>query len=307
MFPRGAREQSESMGDIVTQGDPHRIEPELSSSTCSCLNCGAELSGPFCSTCGQKHREGVDRSLASLLKEAVTTLFLVDGRLVQGLWLLFARPGQLSLDHVEGRRRRHLTPISLFLIANLLFFLSPPISDFSLTAWEQLNQQPYSGIASELFDWRARDKGLSTEALAAAYDSATTALSKSMMILNVPLMGLFVMVIACRRRPWFHDSLIFTLHFMTALLLFMVLSQLLFRGLVLLPTGNIQGVVHGVRTASIVSILLGPLAWLIFGLRRFLAFGWRKAIAGALFLMLGLIVSQFMFRALSFVATLFWI
>ncbi|MBV6418772.1 MAG: hypothetical protein CMLOHMNK_03732 [Steroidobacteraceae bacterium] len=87
-----------------------------------CLNCGAELTGPYCAACGQRD----DRHLHSLrhfLGEAFEGLTHADSRLWRTLWLLLARPGFLTREFFAGRRQRYLPPFRLYIVVSLVFFL----------------------------------------------------------------------------------------------------------------------------------------------------------------------------------------
>lgn len=46
----------------------------------------------------------------------------VDGRLWLTLWLLFARPGRLTVDYFQEQRARYLPPVRLYLVLSILFF-----------------------------------------------------------------------------------------------------------------------------------------------------------------------------------------
>ena len=86
-----------------------------------CPNCGAPVSGPFCSQCGQKDQP-LRQSTLHFLRQALNEYFGVDGRLWVTLRLLIFRPGRLTAQHLLGRRRRYLAPLRLYLFATILFF-----------------------------------------------------------------------------------------------------------------------------------------------------------------------------------------
>jgi hypothetical protein len=57
--------------------------------------------------------------------------------------MLLARPGQLSLDYVNGRRVRYMKPVQLFMIINLIFFFLITNNIFSLTLNNYINYEPF--------------------------------------------------------------------------------------------------------------------------------------------------------------------
>ena len=87
-----------------------------------CANCGAQLEGPFCQSCGQK-AASAHLGLHEVLHEVTHEFLHLDGKIFQTLKLLITKPGQLTLDLVAGRRMRYVGPLRLYLTASLLFFL----------------------------------------------------------------------------------------------------------------------------------------------------------------------------------------
>lgn len=88
----------------------------------SCANCGARLSGPYCSQCGQLHEHAI-HSVWHFAREFFEDFTHADSRLLQTLRGLVFRPGFLTREFLEGRRARYLPPIRLYLVLSLVFFL----------------------------------------------------------------------------------------------------------------------------------------------------------------------------------------
>src|SRR5438477_4304313 len=86
-----------------------------------CRNCGATLSGHFCSHCGQKSDVHVP-STKELVHEALEGLTHSDSRLWTTLKCLWLRPGKLTCEFIAGRRAAYLPPFRLYLILSVLFF-----------------------------------------------------------------------------------------------------------------------------------------------------------------------------------------
>lgn len=97
-----------------------------------CANCEAVLHGRWCHACGQRRSEPGDRTLRHLVGQAAEALTDLDSRFWRSLRTLMLQPGRLSADYLAGRRQRWLSPISLFLLANLVYFLAPVVTDFEL-------------------------------------------------------------------------------------------------------------------------------------------------------------------------------
>jgi hypothetical protein len=91
-----------------------------------CRNCDHDLStlplAKYCPECGQ------ETSLAPpTLREFVNHFFgnyiAVKGGFVQTLWRLVTRPGALTVDYLQGRKRRYMLPFRLYLTISVISFL----------------------------------------------------------------------------------------------------------------------------------------------------------------------------------------
>ena len=120
-------------------------------SPAACLNCGATLTGLYCSRCGQK-AVNRDLSLGTFVRETTEQLTDWDGKVPATLRTLFLRPGVLTVDFLAGRRARWLSPLRVYLICSVALFagralidefgLRPvrEIAEFSLNRREGVNQ-----------------------------------------------------------------------------------------------------------------------------------------------------------------------
>lgn len=88
----------------------------------NCLNCGAPLNGAFCSQCGQRDIPPYP-SVRELVIDAFWELSGWDGRFASTVRALVSRPGMLTREFLEGRRARYLSPLRLYLLASLLYFV----------------------------------------------------------------------------------------------------------------------------------------------------------------------------------------
>jgi len=86
-----------------------------------CLNCGAELTGPFCAACGQR-AVPANPSVSEIAGDAWEELSGYDGRILATFRAL-PHPGRLTTNYIEGRRARYLPPVRLYLIVSFLYFV----------------------------------------------------------------------------------------------------------------------------------------------------------------------------------------
>lgn len=113
--------------------------PAASSAT-QCANCGAPLTGKYCSACGQRHHDHPVHDVGHFVREATEDLTHADSRLWQTLTALLFRPGFLTREFLDGRRARYLPPLRLYLVISVIFFVlvdlssrltAPPVVMFS--------------------------------------------------------------------------------------------------------------------------------------------------------------------------------
>ena len=88
----------------------------------ACRNCGTPAPLEFCPSCGQETAPHPP-TLFEFLHEFVGHYVALEGVLWQTLRLLVTRPGQLTREYLEGRRRRYVLPLRLYLTCSFLFFL----------------------------------------------------------------------------------------------------------------------------------------------------------------------------------------
>lgn len=87
----------------------------------ACLNCGATVTGAYCSNCGQKAH--LHRSVLHAVEEFLHGITHFDSKLWNTLPLLFFRPGKLTREYVHGKRARYVAPVALFLLTVFSMFL----------------------------------------------------------------------------------------------------------------------------------------------------------------------------------------
>ena len=107
----------EAMGSLVDAGlIAGSIDPagtinaaKVADAHHQCANCGAHLTGTFCTGCGQKAH--VHRSLLHVGEEFLHGITHFDGKAWTTLPMLLFRPGKLTRDYIEGKRARHVAPV----------------------------------------------------------------------------------------------------------------------------------------------------------------------------------------------------
>ena len=84
----------------------------------ACRNCGTQAPLKFCPECGQETALHPP-TLGEFLHEFVGHYVALEGALWRTLRLLLTRPGRLTREYLEGRRRRYVLPLRLYLTCQL--------------------------------------------------------------------------------------------------------------------------------------------------------------------------------------------
>lgn len=92
----------------------------------NCLNCGNFVSDKFCGKCGQENIV-IKESIWAFIVHGIAHYFHYDSKFRNTVRPLVTRPGQLTADYLEGRRARHIPPMSLYLFITIVYFLISPL------------------------------------------------------------------------------------------------------------------------------------------------------------------------------------
>jgi hypothetical protein len=170
-----------------------------------CANCGRELDGPYCGACGQKATP-LNPTFHDLLHDFIHEFLHVDGRIFQSVRLLLTRPGFLTQEYFQGRRARYVSPIRLYLIFSVVFFL------MSAAVSKPLSEEDRAEMARE-------PSGRLAQAAAKNPDFASTveAWMPRMMFVLVPVLGLITAVVMRSSGRNYPQHLYFAFHLQAAL------------------------------------------------------------------------------------------
>lgn len=88
-----------------------------------CANCGRDVAGRYCGQCGQPWSSTPLQPLRAWLGETLDEVFLVEARLPRSVLALLWPPGRLTAEWWSGRRAAYVSPLRLYLLAAVPFFL----------------------------------------------------------------------------------------------------------------------------------------------------------------------------------------
>ena len=88
-----------------------------------CQNCRHELTGEYCSNCGQRNVH-LKLPLKDLLKDLLEEVLSFDSRLIHSLAPFVRKPGLLTVEFMSGRRTHHISPFKLYFFMSFLYFFT---------------------------------------------------------------------------------------------------------------------------------------------------------------------------------------
>lgn len=118
-FSEGGMQDEKHSSDAIVGMDPQAEALVLTWQDCK--NCGYHYQGNFCPSCGQSKKE-YQQPLGHFIGDFLGSLFAMDIRLFNTIPALLFRPGKVSAEFVDGRRKTHVAPFRLYFFISLIFF-----------------------------------------------------------------------------------------------------------------------------------------------------------------------------------------
>ncbi|MFT3806812.1 DUF3667 domain-containing protein [Arenimonas sp.] len=185
----------------------------------------------------------------SQFAEAATDL---DGRFWRSLRALMLQPGRIAADYMLGRRAHWMSPLSLFLFANVLFFFAPGLTDLTLGLEQQVpervlrefrtidqqqsnrtyGEQMHNVVTAPLARQAIRRAQARSEAagrpfdlekFATRYHAQSDSIGKLLVIVHVPGIALVLMLATWRKRRYYAEHFVLALSLVAFTLLFVQL------------------------------------------------------------------------------------
>jgi hypothetical protein len=246
-----------------------------------CVSCGAPLTGPYCSQCGEAAPHH-GYSLAHLGEEALESFAHLDGRIFASFRALLLQPGLLPFDFLRGRRRTQMGPVQLFVVCNVIYFLLQPFTafaPFTSTLEIQTTARAWSGFAREFTNAKIAAEHTTAADYAAEFNHTAHLQGKSLIVFMVPIFALGVWALYGRKRRYYAEHLVFSFYLYAFLVLWMGLATLA------LSKPVIYGLTHNWNHVDAVSsavITLPVTMYLLLAVKRMYGGGWwTSAIAAA--------------------------
>lgn len=220
----------------------------------TCLNCGSFVEGSYCSGCGQQNTES-RQSFHHLFTHFVFDYLHYDSSFWISIKCLLFRPGRLSREYMRGRRKSYVNPFSLYIFISFLTFFIPPLlpkvsdaeaeQDFLVFQVDDEDTSEKSkGATLDSLYRTSRYQYLSTDNIfykmtikavdniedknrqEKAFDFFVHNIPKALFVF-MPLFAFLLWLFHSKKRFYYFDSGIFTLHFFSVVLLSYTIGAIL--------------------------------------------------------------------------------
>ncbi len=195
----------------------------------ACENCGAELLGGFCHSCGAPQVSERDLSIRRFAGEATQEITSVEhSKLLRTLRALLFRPGFLTKEYFSARRVRYVRPLALVLAVLALhlfaFSISNTVSMYDIgrqaAGEEKLlasmgiehSEASRGLLLSSRIQAEAARRGVPAEAIEREIDDKWARNASLMQIPLIVLFSLALQLIHFRSRRYYVEHLVFSMH-----------------------------------------------------------------------------------------------
>jgi len=203
----------------------------------SCRNCGAPLSGAYCSQCGQRDID-YHQSIGTVFRDLLDSFLAFDGKVIQTLWLLLSRPGELTLRFLQGQQIRFLNPIRLYVSVSLVFFLvlhfarpNAPLvvlkADLPVGQHESASSNRQESAEDQQFEAKMIGKYGSLQGFGSHLVAEFIERVQWMILLCVPIYAGFLKLIYLRKARPYLAHLVFAFHLHSAFFVCALVQTLL--------------------------------------------------------------------------------
>lgn len=192
-----------------------------------CQTCGHTVEVEYCTTCGEKRFDPSQLSIAHFISQLMYSITNVDGKFFHSLRLLLSKPGMLTLNYLSGVRKLVLTPFQLFVLINIFYFFllsfighatfNTPL-EVHLTATNFIHHEWAKMLVNDML----ATTGISIEEYGIAFNQRIDVLSKSLIILLIPLFACFVALFFFKQQYISLASLVYSTHFFAFFLIFQI-------------------------------------------------------------------------------------
>lgn len=263
-----------------------------------CRSCGALLYGKFCSECGEKKFDKKDLTFKKIVLQFIDGLTHFDSKILSSVKLLITKPGLLAKEYCSGARVKYAKPLQLFFIINVIYFIVVSIGSFktyNTPLQVQMNGMAYSNFAKSMVEHKLETNKISLEQYSEKFDSKVNVLSKSLIIIIVPVLAFILHLLFINKKRTYPENFIFSINFLSWFLIYQCIFEVTVLLLIIIPKAIFNANIQSFFSDDLKSILLFSLmGYYLF--RAVLRFYDEKKLAG----LLKAIALPFIFTAILF-------
>jgi hypothetical protein len=190
-----------------------------------CPNCGTDFAenAVYCFQCGQERVAARPLTMRNFLSNAIPDVFNVDGRIFSTLRQLLTLPGYLTVEYWKAHRASHSMPLQLYAIIAAVFFFVSSNLDFTIDGI--ITQFPTLRLAE-----RIQAKATATNTAPDVIKLQLSELLENYLPLYTIIMVIvFALCLKIVYSRWkYVQHVVFSLHFMSAFMVFWMTTILLY-------------------------------------------------------------------------------
>lgn len=255
----------------------------------NCLNCGAEVTGKFCSNCGQENVETRENFL-HLAFHTIGDFFHFDSKFFRSFVPLLTKPGFLTLEHWAGKRTSYLHPLRLFFFVTIVMVI---IANTYYRKYEKeikaeriVRTTTSDPVSAEDKVVKERQGKKIVAAVNKTFDYAAAYL-KYISFLLLPFYALAFKLLYVRHKKFYIDHLVYTLHLQS--FVYSIVSIVLIIPLWITPSA---------RDWFMSVVLVSMIVYILFSLRRIYKQSWFKTIVKTMLAFFYIFISTILFLSL---------
>jgi hypothetical protein len=176
----------------------------------TCKNCGNRFTGKYCNECGEKVYTIKDKHVSHFFEEGFHFITHFEGKFFTTIKTLFSKPGQVSVDYTNGIRKKYFKLLSLFLLLVILYLLFPVFEGLNMKLYYHEEHNLYGAYAKNQVREIMIDKNLSEKEVSDLFLKKSEKISKTFLVLILPLTAIATWTVSFKRRKYFFDQLVFS-------------------------------------------------------------------------------------------------
>ena len=212
-----------------------------------------------------------DLSLKLFIKNFVSEVFHVDSRIAQTIFDLFKKPGYLTLIFFAVPEMKYIQPLKLYFLINFIFFLFIPVLNTPQFQIFNFNMKSLTGsnkTYKEIIEYGMKSGNVSKEIYEERFNAHLKYNQPAFLFVTIPFFALLLNIVNLKNKKYYLEHLIFSVHYLAFVLLFLLIVICLFRFIKLfLAIFSIAGGFLGFIIIAVIALSL--IIYLFFSIREF--------------------------------------